>query len=96
MKSITPEVMQRYGLESPDGVVVTKVVPGLPAADAELQDGDTIVGVMMDGKWRKVSDAAEFRKVVQDSGTSSLLLKVRREGNEAAIELRPRRSPSNR
>ena len=96
VKSITPDVMQQYGLESPDGVVVTKVVPGLPAADAELQDGDTIVAVMMDGKWRKISDAAEFRKVVQDSGTRSLLLKVRREGNEAAIELRPRRSSSNR
>jgi len=83
VKSITPEVMPALWTGVAEGVVITRVQPASPADDAELQEADTIVSVMMDGKWRKISDAAEFKKVVQETGTSSLLLKVRREGNEA-------------
>jgi serine protease Do len=96
VKTITPDVMARYSLASPDGVVVVRVQPNSPADDAELKEGDTLVAVMVDGKWRKISDAKQFQKVVQDTGNSSLLLKVRREGNEAAVELRPRRTSSTR
>jgi S1-C subfamily serine protease len=95
VKSITPEIMQRYELDSPEGVAVLRVQPGSPAADAEIEEGDAIVAVMVSGKWRKISDANEFKKVVQDAGTSSLLLKVRRDGSEAAVEVRPRRSSSS-
>jgi serine protease Do len=42
VQSITPEIAKSLGLKKDTGVVVTRVEPGSPAADAGIQTGDVI------------------------------------------------------
>jgi serine protease Do len=44
IQPVTPEVSQVLGLESPNGALVSDVVPGSPASKAAFQKGDVIVG----------------------------------------------------
>ncbi|MEJ2524744.1 MAG: PDZ domain-containing protein [Desulfuromonadales bacterium] len=41
--NITPELVARYGLESQDGILVTRIDPEGPAAAANLRIGDLIL-----------------------------------------------------
>ena len=58
--NVTPELVERYSLESDHGILITKIDPEGPAADANLRVGDLIVEA--DGK--EVGSVKEFEDVV--------------------------------
>ena len=58
--NVTPELVERYSLESDQGILITKIDPEGPAADANLRVGDLIIEA--DGK--EVRSVKEFEAVV--------------------------------
>jgi serine protease Do len=58
--NVTPELVERYSLESDQGILITKIDPEGPAADANLRVGDLILEA--DGK--EVRSVKEFEAVV--------------------------------
>ncbi len=57
---VTPELVERYSLEGDKGVLITRIDPEGPAADANLRVGDLIVEA--DGK--EIGSVKEFEGVV--------------------------------
>ena len=58
--NVTPELVERYSLEGDQGILITKIDPEGPAADANLRVGDLIIEA--DGK--EVRSVKEFEAVV--------------------------------
>jgi serine protease Do len=56
-QSLTQDLAEGFGLETPGGVIVAKVYPGGPADRAGVRAGDVILG--LDG--RRVADVESFR-----------------------------------
>jgi serine protease Do len=44
-QDLTPEIASQIGIDEEDGVIITEVAPGSPAAEAGLQRGDVIIEV---------------------------------------------------
>ena len=78
VRDLTPEAARRLGLSGQEGVVVTAVRPGSPAAQAGLVSGDVVRRV---GN-RPVRNAEEFQRLVAGKGDLALLI-VRR-GNRSS------------
>ena len=73
---ITPELAQQFHLQRNKGVLVRRVAPDSPAADAGLQPGDVILEITR----QKVADVKDFvamAKDVKSSKKSALLLVAR-------------------
>jgi serine protease Do len=62
ISALSPEVAQRMGMTSHDGVVISKVSPRTPAAKAGLQDGDIVTELA--GK--PVKDAHSLQRTVAE------------------------------
>ncbi len=58
--NVTPELVERYSLEGDQGVLITRIDPEGPAAEANLRVGDLIVEA--DGK--EVGSVKEFEELV--------------------------------
>ena len=58
--NVTPELVERYSLESDQGILITKIDPEGPAAEANLRVGDLVVEA--DGK--EVGSVKEFEELV--------------------------------
>ena len=58
--NVTPELVERYSLESDQGILITKIDPEGPAAEANLRVGDLVVEA--DGK--EVGTVKEFEELV--------------------------------
>jgi serine protease Do len=70
---ITPELAQQFHLQKDKGVVVRRVAPDSPAADAGLQPGDVVLEINRE----KVADVKDFvakAKDVKSSKKPALLL----------------------
>jgi serine protease Do len=75
VQEITPELSKALGLEQEEGVVVSGVEPGSPAAAAGLRRGDVILEVNQD----EVANLDAYRKSIrQAKGKESVLFLVRR------------------
>ncbi|MFO7982231.1 MAG: DegQ family serine endoprotease [Desulfuromonadales bacterium] len=59
---LTPQIAERYGIEAKSGLIVTRVAPTGPAAEANLRSGDLIVE--MNGK--AVESIADFRSILTE------------------------------
>lgn len=70
VRDLTPEAARRLGLSGQEGVVVTAVRPGSPAAQAGLVSGDVVRRV---GN-RPVRNAEEFQRLVAGKGDLALLI----------------------
>ena len=57
VQSITPEIAKHFGLKDQKGVIVTDVIPGSPAQDADIRSGDIIKEVNR----RSVSGISDFK-----------------------------------
>ena len=84
VQPVTPEVARQLDLKNPSGVVVTRVEPSGPAAEAGLQRGDVIVEVDR----KPVKSLEDFEKLTQ-SANKQLLMRVQREGSVMYIALAP-------
>ncbi len=75
VQNVTPEIARGLGLRKETGVLVTRVEPGSPAADAGIQPGDVIQEVNR----KTVKDAEDFsQKMEKAKGEESVLLFIQR------------------
>ncbi len=84
---ITPEIAQQFHLEGTKGVVIQKVAPDSPSADAGLQPGDVVMEINHD-KVAAVSDFVAKAKDAQSKKTPALLL-VQRGGATLYTVIKP-------
>ncbi|HEY1561188.1 MAG TPA: Do family serine endopeptidase [Caulobacteraceae bacterium] len=91
-QALTGEMARSLGLAAPQGVVVTDVWPGGPAARAGIAQGDVIVSV--DG--REVDDEAalNYRIGTKQSGAEASLVVRRSGGASRTIEARAEAPPA--
>jgi serine protease Do len=87
VQNLTPQLARRLRSSSDSGVVVTRVEPGSPAADAGIQTGDIIREVNRKG----VKDADDLiQKIEQAKDQSSVLLLVQRGQNNLFAAVTPK------
>ena len=84
---ITPEIAQRFHLEGTKGVVIQKVAPDSPSADAGLQPGDVVLEINHD----KVGAVSEFVAKAKEAqtGKKPALLLVQRGGATLYTVIKP-------
>jgi len=85
MQDITPELAQSLQLEDSDGVLVSDVTPGEPAAEAGLRRGDVITE-MNRQPIRSMADYQRLKSSIKKG--KSVLFLVRRGGNTIYIAVR--------
>ena len=75
VQDLTPELAKSLGIDEMSGVVVTEVVPGSAAEDAQLMQGDLIKEVNR----KKVKNVEEFKSAIKISkGDEEVLFLVKR------------------
>jgi serine protease Do len=84
---ITPEIAQQFHLEGTKGVVIQKVAPDSPAAEASLQPGDVVLEINHD----KVASVTDFVSKAKDAQTNKkpALLLVQRGGATLYTVIKP-------
>ena len=81
---VTPEVAKRLGRRSPEGAVVTALVPNGPAARAGVRAGDVIVGF----QGTQVRRAGDLPRLVARAPAGSVAeLRLLRDGSEQAASV---------
>ena len=81
---VTPDLMARYKIKAPKGVVVRKVKPHSPAADAGLEEGD----VILQANGKTLTSPEEFKEVVKSSN-GKIGIHVARGDDEIFLTLSP-------
>jgi serine protease Do len=83
--ALTPELAQRFELETTQGLVVTSVAQGSPAEEAGIEPGDLVREVNR----KKVSSPRTYREALAEgSKDKPVLLLVERAGNTFFVALR--------
>jgi serine protease Do len=92
IQEVTPELAAKLGVSEGDGVVVSEVFEGAPAAEAGLRRGDVILS--FDGK--NVDDAGSLQLAVEQvqPGTKSVVTIVR-DGKRQDVSVAPAEQPSD-
>jgi len=83
---VTPELAKGLGMESAQGVAVTSVEPGSPAAAAGLRRGDVILEVDQ----KPVNTVEEFMESTSDISSKPVLLLVWRQGSTFFVTFQSR------
>jgi serine protease Do len=83
VQELTPEVAEQLGLDDEDGILVTGIEPGSPAAEAGLRQGDVILQVNQE----EVGRLSDFKDSLSESDKGALLL-VRRGNIDTFVALR--------
>jgi len=87
VQNLTPEIARGLGLKKETGVVVTRVEPGSPAADAGIQTGDLIREVNR----TSVKDAEDFiQKIEKAKVQDNILLSLQRGQNNLFAAITPK------
>ena len=87
VQNLTPEMAKRLRLKSETGVVVTRVEPGSPAADAGIQTGDIIREINRKAV-KNVEDLVQ--KLEQAKDQNNILLLVQRGQNNMFAAVTPK------
>lgn len=75
VQEVTPELQGHLGLEAPEGVVVSEVKRGSPAAEGGLRRGDVILEINQE----EITSLDRYHSVLQEAkGKESILFLVRR------------------
>jgi len=74
VQTLTKDLAERFGYSLGEGVIVTRVNPGSPAANVDIQPGDLIQGVNR----KSVSSVEEFEKAVKLTKNNKVLLLIKR------------------
>ena len=82
VQDLTPEVAEQLGVEEDAGVVVTRVEPGSPAAEAGFRRGDVVLEVNQE----PIADTEDFLAATTDKDKALLL--VRRGENSIFVALK--------
>ncbi|MGK7344472.1 MAG: DegQ family serine endoprotease [Candidatus Nitrospinota bacterium M3_3B_026] len=78
---ITPELAQRFDLETGPGVVVTSVAPGSPAALAGIRPGDVITELNR----KPVENIETYREVLSAAKPGDVVLMLLRRGDSSSF-----------
>jgi serine protease Do len=79
---LTPDVAKQYGYEKEEGVVVSAVEEGSPAAEAGLQVGDLITEVAR----QKIAGLNDYRDALgKAKGKDSVLMLIKHEGTNRFV-----------
>jgi serine protease Do len=84
LQSVTAQLADSLGLESPRGALINEMNPAGPAAKAGLQIGDVVVSV--DGQQVKDPEALQYRLVTKGIGGTAEI-GVMRSGKPLAVSL---------
>ena len=76
MQELTPSLAEQLGIRVNDGVMVARVAPGTPAAEAGLRARD----VILEANRQPVSSIKSFREQIDDAKGEFVLLLVSRDG----------------
>jgi serine protease Do len=86
VQDITPEIAKGLGLKSETGVLVARVVPGSPAAKADIRSGDVIQQVNK----KPVKDVEDFKQQIENAkDKETILLLIQRGENTLFAALTP-------
>lgn len=77
VRDLTRELASRFGYEFGEGVIVSAVAPGSPAAQEGIQQGDLILSA----NGQKIASVKEFEAVVKQSRKSGKALLLIKRGN---------------
>jgi serine protease Do len=69
IQNLTPDIAKRFQLESEEGIIISEVEQGSPAAEAGLQPGMLIIEVNR----KKVSNTRQFLAELKKSDKRALL-----------------------
>ncbi|MBI4773300.1 MAG: PDZ domain-containing protein [Deltaproteobacteria bacterium] len=83
IQTVTPELAKGLGMESAQGVAITSVEPGSPAADAGLRRGDVVLEVDQ----KPVNTVDEFKEATSDISSKPALMLVWRQGSTYFVTL---------
>jgi serine protease Do len=84
VQDLNPELAERLGLESADGVLITSVKPGSPAEDAHLRRGDVILEVDrseiedVNDLWAQLDAADDGALFLIRRGDSTIFVPIKR------------------
>lgn len=84
VQDITPELAQSFNLEDKEGVLVSSVAAGEPAAEAGLRQGDVITEVNR----KPVRSLAEYKGLISQVRGGTILLLVKRSGSSIFIAVK--------
>jgi len=84
VQDVTPEIADRLGLEKPEGVLISSVKPGSPAAKAGLQKGDVIHEI----EHQPVKSVRDYRRILSKTGKDSVLMWIQRGKSRKYIVVR--------
>jgi len=88
---VTEEVARYYGLSVDRGVLVVRVVPGGPAAKAEIDEGDVIVSI--DGT--RIGGIRDLQNIIKRKGVGSRIeVLLKRGGFEGIAKVMLEETPS--
>ncbi len=86
VQNITPEIAKGLGLKSETGILVARVVPGSPAAKADIRSGDVIQQVNK----KPVKDVEGFKQQIENAkDQETILLLIQRGENTLFAALTP-------
>jgi serine protease Do len=84
IQQVTPEMALALGMPQAEGSIVTAVIPGGPAAKADLRPGDVILHI---GKSAPTDERAILRAVATAPIGESIVLGVWRDGQEQSLKV---------
>lgn len=85
-EDVTPRVASALGLKSPEGLIVTGVTPGTPAAKAGIKPGDVILSLNS----ARVRDRRDYVGALRNqTGEQTLVAEYLRDGKTARVSLIP-------
>lgn len=92
IQELTPEIAQKFGMKTADGILITDIAKGGPAHNAGLMRGDVILE--FDGK--TIKDASLLRNMVAQSEINKQIkLKIFRQGQEMSLVVTVKELPSD-
>ena len=77
IQDVTPALAQGFGLDKAEGVAISDVAPGSPAAQAGLKPGDVVLSM----KGEPVASSADLRLRVSEAGPGASVPMTVRRGN---------------
>ncbi len=78
VSNLTPDLAQKLGYKADEeAVVITKIKPGSPSAQAGLRPGFLIIAI----NHKKVKNVEEFNEVLNETGSKKRILILARQGN---------------
>ena len=79
VQNLTPEIAKGLGLQTETGVVVASVVPGSPAAKADIRSGDVIQKVNQ----KPVKDVEDFKQKIESARDQETILLLIQRGESS-------------